>query len=161
MNIRIIGKGVWDWTHSIAEPIISEGLEEITSNKYLKDYDFGCNDHLYLVGLYDQKQLVGVICFSKGVSGEVEYNPDDANCVEICFAYIKKEYRSQGYFLDMFQCMVRYVKKRWNYDIYELYVNIHNQTAIKAYQKHGFEIIRTFISDIDDLEYNLMRKIQK
>jgi RimJ/RimL family protein N-acetyltransferase len=58
--------------------------------------------------------------------------------VFLCFVFIKKEFRGQGYTQLLLKSTEGFLTKKFNVKEYFLNVNAENSTAIKCYENFGF-----------------------
>lgn len=124
------------WRESYSEILSSDQIDYML-NKYLSvssiksQIENSTTFHL----IYKNNQCVGFF----------SYNLKDV--VFLSKLYVKKDFRLQGHAKSAINYLKSYVRP------IELTVNIHNQKAIKFYEKLGFKIIKPMKTDIGNGYY--------
>jgi ribosomal protein S18 acetylase RimI-like enzyme len=135
-EIQMLARRIWD-----------EAYREILSKEQI-DY--------MLEMMYSEKviteELLGGIAWEVVVAdgklcGYLSYAPAEDNSVKLSKIYIEKDFRGESIASDSLKRVIRYAERNGK-DYISLAVNKNNKRAIRAYEKNGFTITASVVTDI-------------
>jgi len=79
--------------------------------------------------------------------GYLSYLPEEDNAVKLSKIYIEKDFRGKSIAEDALRRVIEYAAQKGRDHVF-LTVNKNNKTAIRAYEKNGFVITDSVVTDI-------------
>ncbi len=135
-GIQALARRIWEEAYNeiLSKEQIDYMLEMMYSEKVL-------NEELSGGVVWD------IILESGKPCGYLSYSSGEDNSVKISKIYIEKDFRGKTIAGDSIRRVVQYAARKGNYYVF-LTVNKNNKRAIRAYEKSGFTITKSVVTDI-------------
>jgi len=115
-----------------------------TYEEFIRDWK-----EYYFDGSAPEKGRSYAILVGDRAIGQINYNEvnRENNSVELDIIIAEDANKGKGYGTDALKTLVKYLFQNMNIQLCEIEAITKNPRAIRAYEKAGFKITRTFISD--------------
>jgi RimJ/RimL family protein N-acetyltransferase len=139
------------WFSTDATQFIANKASDLTELKQYIQY-FSTKDGCWLLGIFTRDEQIHI--------GNIKFECNITNCKVLDMGILigEKNWQGKGVAKEVIEALGCYFKNNHDIESIQLGVDIQNTSAIKAYQKSGFEIYKP-ITNLVNRGYIMIKKI--